>query len=565
MPPKSRIEQQEKTYRENYAHQTRFLEDHVFVHEGDLRTEVPKRLIICCDGTWFAADKGIDNLPSNAAKIGRFVAAEGLGITKVKGQTSKIVKVPQIVYYQSGVGAGNSTWVNKRVQGAFGISLDENVCTAYNFLCNNYAPGDELFFFGFSRGAYTARALSGLVASAGILPPGSMHYFYEMYEAYKKRGKKDFRATEWWKATNRTKIGIQLKHVNIRFVGVWDTVGSLGIPDSYLARWTGANEGYQFHNTELHKRIHKAAHALAIDEYRGAFSPTMWFEKKAKKYGWNANLIQCWFPGYHRHIGGGTKAGVEDETSIDEITLAWMVDQVGDLLTWDEVELDAWVEENMPGTGDIYGEKKTQDAGGKPVWGEGNLKDSASYAYKVPGTGGWVSRTPGQYNHSAEEEEGANDYIDNESDCEHEDSSGKDLPSFIGQPSSTQILPRGIIKSKQKFYPTHEYIHPVVRYRMGLLEKKPQNLGYTPGWLGGKNPITSYEPEALKKFQKPKKENANDHFVYWKKEDHEKGDVIIREYQIPPQDARTFHPVGLERRIIPPEVIAELDKDNNYN
>lgn len=138
-----------------------------------------------------------------------------------------------------------------------GAGLDENVCTAYNFLCNNYCPGDELFFFGFSRGGYTARALAGFVATVGILPPGFMHYFSGMYEAYKNKGETRFTDTDWWKTqAESVRKSLRSAHINIQFVGVWDTVGSLGIPDSYLSRWTNANGSYKFYDTELHPSMY---------------------------------------------------------------------------------------------------------------------------------------------------------------------------------------------------------------------------------------------------------------------------------------------------------------------
>jgi len=87
----------------------------------EMTTIVRKRLIVCCDGTWFASDKGGKNLPSNVARIGRLIASEGSGETNSTGQPPKIVQVPQIIYYQSGVGTGDLTWVDKRVQGEWYI------------------------------------------------------------------------------------------------------------------------------------------------------------------------------------------------------------------------------------------------------------------------------------------------------------------------------------------------------------------------------------------------------------------------------------------------------------
>lgn len=87
------------------------------IHADEVQTQHKKRLIVCCDGTWFAADKGDMNLPSNVARIGRLIAKEGIGMTDIDGEEPRMVHVPQIVYYQSGVGTGSLTWVDKRMQG----------------------------------------------------------------------------------------------------------------------------------------------------------------------------------------------------------------------------------------------------------------------------------------------------------------------------------------------------------------------------------------------------------------------------------------------------------------
>ncbi|KAF3936131.1 hypothetical protein ABW19_dt0200536 [Dactylella cylindrospora] len=449
--------------------------------------------------------------------MSRLIAREGYGETDIHGEDPVPVSVPQVVYYQSGVGTGNLSWVDKRVQGAFGSSLDENVCTAYNFLCNNYAAGDEIFLFGFSRGAYTARALSGLVLGAGLLPPGSMIRFSDMYKEYKKRKKgDDFQKSKWWEE-HKDELGITHAHVSIKFIGVWDTVGALGIPDSMLSRATDWNKSYQFYDTELHPRIEKAAHALALDEYRGTFSPTLWYHKDGSR-GWNSNLIQCWFPGFHGHIGGGTVTGNsanDDETSVDDLALAWMVDQVADRLTFDTDEIERFFH-SYKGCG--Y------------EWAEGNLQDSGSYAYLAPGAGGWVTRKPGRYNHIKAKSE----KIDKES----------------------QSL---------EYWGTNEFIHPCVRYRMGLMNQKPKDLGYVKGWTGNA-PVKAYDPSALKEFERPTLEAKEDNYWYWKIPEQVEGEghVIIREYQIPPMWAENYKCFNLERRLVPPDVMRELDEGNNY-
>ncbi|EPS35160.1 hypothetical protein H072_11575 [Dactylellina haptotyla CBS 200.50] len=475
------------------------------------KSNVGKRIIICCDGTWFSADKGTDNMPSNVARISRMFAAEAEKEETNENGKTVIRSIPQIVYYQSGVGTGNVTWYDKVKQGSTGVGLDENVSTAYNFLCNNYSAGDDILLFGFSRGAYTARALSGLIIEAGILPPGAMVLFPKMLKAYKQRLKTPFTGESWFEKY-KDEYGHMYHDVKIKFVGVWDTVGALGIPESWLSWVTGYNDGNKFHNTEIHENIKKAAHALALDEYRGPFTPSLWYNTNENdKKGWCSNLIQCWFPGYHGHIGGGTVTGNVDETSIDDLSLAWMVDQVGKMVTWDEKEITRFAKGYREGA---Y------------AWAEGNLEDSGSVMYYPRVAGGWVNRTPGQYSVKKTKHE-------KHSDCKHE------------------------------YWATNEFIHPSVRYRMSLMEsRKPSDIGYTKGLLG-KTPNLKYEPYSLKDFKRIH-ENEKDFYWYWKKEDATNGNVIIREYQIPPRWAKNYHCLGLERDLVPDEVMKELDEGNNY-
>ena len=261
-----------------------------------------------------------------------------------------------------------------------------------------------------------------------------------------------------------------------------------------------------------HPEIRKAAHALALDEYRGTFGPTMWYDRKPPTGNRRTNLIQCWFPGYHAHIGGGTTDSLDDESSIDDLTLAWMIDQIGDSLTFSQEEMDVFVAQ--------------QTHPDNHRWGEGTLTDSASYAYLAPGAGGWATRTPGEYKLEIPESERSDYY----------------LPT--------------------KHYETNEFIHPSVRYRMGKMKVQPQSLGNTKGWLGGKNPITKYSPAALEGFNVVKSEDGS-WPTRWIKASRNKGDpdIEIPEYQLPSKWEKTSE--GLERRLLPPEVMDELDEENS--
>jgi uncharacterized protein (DUF2235 family) len=138
----------------------------------------PKRLIICCDGTWQSSVTGLKNILSNVTRLARSIARSG------RDKDNKIWQ--QIVYYDAGIGTRDLSTAEKDRQGGFGIGFVGNVIEAYNFLVLNYAPGDEIFCFGFSRGAYTARAVAGLVNDIGIISPRDMQDFPDLYALYQK-------------------------------------------------------------------------------------------------------------------------------------------------------------------------------------------------------------------------------------------------------------------------------------------------------------------------------------------------------------------------------------------
>lgn len=179
-----------------------------------------KRIILCADGTWLSSDQGDKSVPSNVAKIARAISKTGLD---ANGSL-----VQQIVYYQSGLGAGDLL-IQKAIYGAIGLGLDAEVLQLYDFLSNNYEPGDELFLFGFSRGAFTVRSTAGLVSDVGIFSPVNMEYFPNMWKAYRSNiGGEPFRKSSWY-LDNKEKLG--LTDATIKVVGVWDTVGALGVPN----------------------------------------------------------------------------------------------------------------------------------------------------------------------------------------------------------------------------------------------------------------------------------------------------------------------------------------------
>ncbi|MFE7332625.1 DUF2235 domain-containing protein [Streptomyces sp. NPDC057565] len=260
-----------------------------------------KRLVVCCDGTWDFADQ---LSRTNVTKVALSV------------RPGPAAGKDQRVYYHSGV--GTHRW-ERLPGGAFGVGLSWNVIDAYRFLVETYEPDDELFLFGFSRGAFTARSLAGLVRNCGVVRREHANRIKEAWALYRDRIEKPTGAA------STLFRGSYAHETEIHFIGVWDTVGALGIPvpDS---KWLKPvvnqfNQRWAFHDTELSSWVKAAFHALAIDEQRSAFRPTLWHQQpSAAEQG--QELKQVWFAGSHCDIGGGCK-----ETGLSDITLLWMVDQ----------------------------------------------------------------------------------------------------------------------------------------------------------------------------------------------------------------------------------------------
>jgi uncharacterized protein (DUF2235 family) len=289
-----------------------------------------KRIAIFCDGTWNTHDAPH---PTNVVRM-----AQAVRLTAQDGMTQHVI-------YQIGVGAGRggskvAKVLDKFGGGALGWGLTENIEEAYRALVFCYEPGDEVFIFGFSRGAYTARSLAGMIRSGCIPPRDAVGRISAALDRYRSRDpetkpddpesflfRRDFspytatsEAEFNWRV--QTKAGLCVK-LNLAYLGVWDTVGALGVP-GFLSAAKLFNKKYQFHDTDLSRSVASARHAVAIDERRRTFPPSLWdnldrLNKLALTRDDDMGLDpatvatwpyrQEWFPGDHSTVGGGVEKG----------------------------------------------------------------------------------------------------------------------------------------------------------------------------------------------------------------------------------------------------------------
>lgn len=303
-----------------------------------------KRIVIACDGTWNRLDA---RYPTNVAKLARAVlpvAPDGTA---------------QIVCHLDGVGTGRGTGrlaqaSDRILGGLLGEGLMETLEAAYRFLVFAYAPGDDIQLFGFSRGAFTARSLAGLIRNCGIPERARAAAIPEALALYRRRSRRTcpdspaalaFRAEHashvttsareaGWRSGQGLPAGMPLR---IGYLGVWDTVGALGVP-GHLRLAGRLNRGLAFHDTTLSGLVRAARHAVAIDERRRTFPPTLWDNLDAMNGGGEGPYAQRWFPGDHGSVGGGGSV-----TALSDVALLWVADGgAGRGLALDPAAVDAW-------------------------------------------------------------------------------------------------------------------------------------------------------------------------------------------------------------------------------
>lgn len=257
-----------------------------------------KRIAYCADGTW-------DNKATHSNVYRIFKAM--------------IVDAGQMPFYDDGIGADGNP-VLRIVEGASGLGIYDKIKEGYYKISQVYEKDDDLFLFGFSRGAFTARSLAGMIAVCGLPTENfSNDVVNAAFDVYRER---DPNKRKQDLGQLVSKYG--LYDAKIKMVGVWDTVGSLGIP----AVFSGVDVlAYGFLDTKLHPDVQNAYQALAIDEERMEFRPTLWNEPG----GPGQILQQAWFCGVHSDVGGGETDVRDGAIALSDITLTWMMDKASEL------------------------------------------------------------------------------------------------------------------------------------------------------------------------------------------------------------------------------------------
>ena len=275
-----------------------------------------RKLVVCCDGTW-----NLPNQKGNPTNVVKMLRA----VRPVDDHGTS-----QIIHYHPGVGTGNL--VDSVTGGTLGAGLTTNLQAAYGFLVDNFSPDDDIYLFGFSRGAYTIRSLAGFIELVGLLEKIDMSLFIEAFDVYRfhrlapaSKNPDELAAAFRPYINPHTYELLRLalrrsRRTDIFFMGVWDTVGAMGIPLGPL-RGIGRRH-YDFHSVELTDNVRFAYQALAIDEHRRSFEPSIWvrpINTKGVPTSQTQTLEQVWFAGAHTNVGGGY-----DDCGLSDIAFLWM-------------------------------------------------------------------------------------------------------------------------------------------------------------------------------------------------------------------------------------------------
>ncbi len=290
-----------------------------------------KNIVLCFDGTWNKpGDEQVDDSQQVETNVRRFY--ESVTASSPHG-------TPQIAWYDQGVG---THWYDRVTGGVAGMGLDINIMEGYRQLAKHYEEGDAVYILGFSRGAYTARSLVGFVRNCGLITGELLDLKLGIaFGIYRTRDDgPDSKVAKFFRQRFAQEIPI-------KFVGVWDTVGALGIP---LKLFQDVNTKlYEFHDTHLSGIVENAFHAVAVDEHRGLYDVCLWDPEQPR----SRRLEQRWFVGAHSDVGGGYA-----DRALSDIALRWMQDRAQEVgLGLNPARLPTIQERNIQGRlHDSYGE-----------------------------------------------------------------------------------------------------------------------------------------------------------------------------------------------------------------
>ena len=251
---------------------------------------MPRNIVICCDGT------------------GNEYGTHNTNVVRLFSALDKRDHARQIAFYDPGVGTMSAPGlqtkaaklVNKGLGLAFGRGMTKNIEDAYLYLMNNYQPGDNVYVFGFSRGAYTARALTAMLHKCGLLEQGSDNLIPYAVKLFRRHPKTD----EEWRVVNGFKKNFS-RVCKPHFIGVWDTVKSVG--------WLRRRVTLDF--TATNPDMKHGRHAVSIDERRTQYRTNLWNHENCD------DVQEVWFSGVHSDVGGSYA-----ERGLSDIALQWMLD-----------------------------------------------------------------------------------------------------------------------------------------------------------------------------------------------------------------------------------------------
>jgi uncharacterized protein (DUF2235 family) len=301
---------------------------------------MPKTIVFCADGTWNGLGEGDAGaaVEAGATNVLRLFAALDGRITddslRKRDEQEKVAfdadgEPAQVAKYLHGVGDSRNA-IRKLLGGVFGEGFIERIVRGYTFVSRHYQPGDRIVLTGFSRGAYTVRALAGMITKMGLLPPREMlgadgqhdpELAYRLgtfiWTRYREQAGKHSTLLGYLAEFKGESIALDrlVAKVPVDTVAVWDTVGSLGIPVHDL-RDAGRIDIFQFADCALSSQVAAGFHAVALDEERTDFMPTLWDARDG--------VVQRWFCGAHSDVGGGG----EPAAVYSSISLQWMADKL---------------------------------------------------------------------------------------------------------------------------------------------------------------------------------------------------------------------------------------------